>query len=103
MRGNYPRYDDAETSIVSFVDLSSSAKNINSSVLVTLDSTSSSNNDTETVSSNNDTETVSSKTVSNDDIIKKLLEEIQKLKNQIENLEKTSDSSIQKNRLYTNP
>ena len=84
-KGKLPRYDDLETSVVSFVDFTSSAKNVNSSVLVTLDSNESSN----------DNDTVSNDVILDNNIVRKLLEEIQKLKNKISDLEKTQSSSIQ--------
>ena len=90
--GKLPRYDDEETSSISFVNLSSSAKNINSSDIVSLDSTTSSNDD-DAVS--NDDDAVSNDVSSDNNIIQKLLEEIQKLKNKINTLEKTQNTSIQ--------
>ncbi len=79
--GKLPRYDDEQTSVISFVDLTTT-QNVNSSVDETTDNTS-----TETTD-NTSTETTDS------ELIQKLLDEIKMLKNKIAKLEKDQNTSI---------
>ena len=101
--GKLPRYDDEQESVISFVDLTSSSQNVNSSPIETNDTET---NDTET----NDTETNDTENFQNDEsskgsenvLIQKLLEEIQFLKNKIAALEKNQKSSLQQTMLQQN-
>ena len=108
--GKLPRFEDEQTSVISFVDLSSSAKNLNSSGNIenetssTPTETSSTTSSSTTSSSTTSSSTTSSSTTSssntdqknsNENLIQKLLEEIQTLKNKIKELETSSTSKLQ--------
>ncbi len=73
--GKLPRYENEQESIVSFVDLTTTAQNVNSSPVKTSDNT--------------PTET------SENDVVQKLLDEIKVLKNKITTLEKNQSMDIQ--------
>jgi len=90
--GKLPRYDDEQESVISFVDLTSSAQNINSSVNSTDNQKTTTKSDEFTAETENDLQNSTSQS----DIIQKLLEEIQNLKNKIKELESNSNSTIQK-------
>ena len=103
--GKLPRFEDEQNSIISFVDLSSSAKNINSSNNVenekssTSTTNSSTTNSSTTNSSTTNSSTTNSSTTnlkdSNENLIPNLLEEIQKLKDKIKDLEESKKFTLQ--------
>ena len=80
--GKLPRYSDVQESIVSFTDLTTSAKNVNSS-----------SGESETESHESSDTVISDE--SNSSLIQKLLDEIQSLKNQIKILEERENFSLQ--------
>ena len=89
-KGKLPRYNDEQESIISFVDLTTSAKNVNSSANSTdIEDPAQSLDETYTVH-DIDTESDNSEKTT----IQKLLEEIQFLKNRIQELEKRQDNTI---------
>lgn len=86
-KGKLPRFDDEQESIISFVDLTTSAKNVNSSA----DST----NIEDIIQPKDEDNTVNNTGDAEKTIMQKLLEEIQFLKNKIKELEKRQDGVIQ--------
>jgi hypothetical protein len=94
--GKLPRYDDEQESVLSFVDLTSYPKNVNTSTNSTADPTSQPLDETD-VQNNTTTQNDSTST---QDVIQKLLDEIQSLKNKIKELE-NHDATIQKAVLET--
>ncbi len=93
--GKLPRYDDEQESIISFVGLTSSSRNINSSPIET-NNTETNNTETNNTETNN-TENVqnnSSSNTSENTLIQKLLDEIKSLKNKIAELEKRENPVV---------
>jgi len=83
--GKLPRYDDESESVLSFVDYTTSAPNVNSS----------SNNSTkETVQPLAESNNTNDNIDSNEIIVQNLLDEIQLLKNKIKELEQKQDGTI---------
>ena len=83
--GKLPRYDDESESVLSFVDYTTSAPNVNSS----------SNNSTkETVQPLAENNNTNDNIDSNEIIVQSLLDEIQLLKNKIKELEQKQDGTI---------
>jgi len=91
--GKLPRYDNESESVLSFVDYTTSAKNVNSSTTETQKTTESLGNTTtqEITNSSDDTSSEGSEST----LIQKLLDEIQFLKNRISELEKNKNSELQ--------
>ena len=105
--GKLPRYEDEQESVVSFVDLTTSAQNINSSSVKTSDDTSTETSDDTSTETSDDTSTETSDDTSTEtsddtstetsdaDLIQKLLDEIRFLKNKIATLEKNQNIDLQ--------
>lgn len=99
--GKLPRFEDEEDSIVSFVDLTSYSKNVNSSdIQEKTEDTKTQNavNSQDKTKDNNDVELNSSQNNTNSSentIIQRLLDEIQKLKDKIKELQETQNSNLQ--------
>ena len=102
--GKLPRYDDEQESIVSFVDLTTSAQNVNSSPVdttedtttedTTTDTTEDTTTDTTEDTTTDTTEDTTTDTTENT-LIQKLLDEIRILKNKIAELEKIQNPNLQ--------
>jgi hypothetical protein len=91
--GKLPRYDNEYPSALSFVDYTTSAKNVNSSTTEIQETTEFLEN-TETQEATNSSDDASSES-SESTLVQKLLDEIQFLKNKITELEKNTNSELQ--------
>ena len=90
--GKLPRYEDEAQSVVSFVDLTTSAKNVNSSPVDTNETI----EDLGDITTKNESSSDESSSVTTEDsLVQKLLEEIQFLKNRIADLEKSQNTDLQ--------
>ena len=84
--GKLPRYNDEQESVLSFVDFTTSAKNVNSSANMTnIENVTQSAVNTNNIDSDDDQEKT---------LVQKLLEEIQFLKNKIKSLEERQNGTI---------
>lgn len=101
--GKLPRFEDEQDSITSFVDLTSSSKNVNSSVISKVDETKKTQDGTDSQDEVKDNAAESTTTSKNNNTgsstenstIQKLLDEIQKLKDKIKELQDAQNTSLQ--------
>ena len=92
--GKLPRYETEQESVISFVDLTTSAKNVNASPTQTEDSIETVKSEPKDIEASDDASSNNVSNTSENTLIQKLLDEIQFLKNKITELEKNQNPVI---------